>query len=483
MEKTNKYYSIIEGLVRKHKKFPGCEAIIDEIIDDVYSHSEVIINSINNESVISAYLEKVVTTSLITVPKKMNIQKEIHPASETNVSSLVKNEKPEVDTNLVHQMINETKPADMGVISPSSYVYSSEEAAVESFGLPNEKDDSFAQLDSDKSVCDTAGQAEIVEVSAVEQNLEDGDVKPEDNLNEREEGQIDLSDFISSNFSDDSDASSDVEDSVMLDNDSEVFSDNSEEISDSLEIEIPEVDIGEKEDLSQDSIEEQVDGENIEVLEPQEEVLDIEDESLEPENIENNAGAVEENLSDDLSDENNQEDLLELDFNEDDLLEESDSKDDIPIESLGENILETVDDVENSLDVDSTEEILQVESEDVNELNDFSDDDSIYSLDEPNGNIDSISELEVLKTDTGTGSETLDYSVFSYTPDNDISSIDVENIQKDLLELNHKKTDLNIIQVYELKYKENCSVADIATQLEMSESSVLEALDEIIAVI
>ena len=62
MEKTNKYYGIIENIVKKHSKFPGNESLLEEIIDDVYTHSEVIINSINNESVINAYLEKVVST-------------------------------------------------------------------------------------------------------------------------------------------------------------------------------------------------------------------------------------------------------------------------------------------------------------------------------------------------------------------------------------------------------------------------------------
>ncbi len=74
MEKTNKYYSIIENLVKQHKKFPGYESILEDIIDDVYSHSEVIINSINNENVIKAYLEKVISTSIITVPKKLNFK-------------------------------------------------------------------------------------------------------------------------------------------------------------------------------------------------------------------------------------------------------------------------------------------------------------------------------------------------------------------------------------------------------------------------
>ena len=44
MEKTNKYYSVIENLVKQNRKFQGLEAILDDIIDDVYSHSEVIIN-------------------------------------------------------------------------------------------------------------------------------------------------------------------------------------------------------------------------------------------------------------------------------------------------------------------------------------------------------------------------------------------------------------------------------------------------------
>ena len=72
MEKDNKYYSLIENLVRKNRKFPGYEEILEDIINDVYSHSEVIINSINNENVINAYLEKVISTSMITVPKKLN---------------------------------------------------------------------------------------------------------------------------------------------------------------------------------------------------------------------------------------------------------------------------------------------------------------------------------------------------------------------------------------------------------------------------
>ena len=72
MDKDNKYYVLIENLVRNHSKFPGYEAIIDDIIDDVYSHAEIIMQSIDNEKVINSYLEKTISTSLVTVPKKLN---------------------------------------------------------------------------------------------------------------------------------------------------------------------------------------------------------------------------------------------------------------------------------------------------------------------------------------------------------------------------------------------------------------------------
>ena len=112
MEKNNKYYNIIADIVKKHRKYSGLEAILDDIIDDVYNHSEVIINSVPNESVISAYLEKVVATSIITVPKKMGFHPEIKHVTVSSVThqpqqSFVSNEVvKKVDNTLVDKMIN-----------------------------------------------------------------------------------------------------------------------------------------------------------------------------------------------------------------------------------------------------------------------------------------------------------------------------------------------------------------------------------------
>lgn len=72
MEK--KYYDIIVELIKENKKFTGLEPILDDIVQDVYEHSKVVVASVSNEDVIVAYLKKVIATSIITVPKKLNFK-------------------------------------------------------------------------------------------------------------------------------------------------------------------------------------------------------------------------------------------------------------------------------------------------------------------------------------------------------------------------------------------------------------------------
>lgn len=70
-----KYYDLIISLIKQHKKYPGCESILEDIANDVYEHAKVVIDSVTNEEIITAYLNKVVSTSIVTVPKKMNFNK------------------------------------------------------------------------------------------------------------------------------------------------------------------------------------------------------------------------------------------------------------------------------------------------------------------------------------------------------------------------------------------------------------------------
>lgn len=76
-----KYYDLIASLVKSHRKFSGCESILDDIVQDVYSHAEVVLNTVTNESVIESYLNKIVSTSMITVPKKLGINAKREDAS------------------------------------------------------------------------------------------------------------------------------------------------------------------------------------------------------------------------------------------------------------------------------------------------------------------------------------------------------------------------------------------------------------------
>lgn len=73
----NKYYDLIISLIKNHRKYPGLESILDDIANDVLEHSKVVLSTVSNEDVIRAYLEKTVATSIITVPKKKNLNTRI----------------------------------------------------------------------------------------------------------------------------------------------------------------------------------------------------------------------------------------------------------------------------------------------------------------------------------------------------------------------------------------------------------------------
>ena len=136
MEKENKNYRLIESFIKKHKKYPGLESILDDIIDDVYSHSEVILNTVTNESVINAYLEKVVSTSIITVPKRLGIRNSI-PSRVIEIKP--KQEIPKVDKALVDRMINNAEPVDAGSKIPTM-------TAEEEFALDNKTLDNIENI-------------------------------------------------------------------------------------------------------------------------------------------------------------------------------------------------------------------------------------------------------------------------------------------------------------------------------------------------
>lgn len=541
MEKENKYYGIIENLVKKHKKFPGLESILEDIIDDVYSHSEVIIKTVTNEDVINAYLEKVVSTSIITVPKKMNFHPEIKHKSFISEHNTIK-----VDQKLIDKMIN--APEIIKPIEPVAEEVKQEEISVEeehpqiiqepiiddsvnidTIDLEMQpepyKTQEVASLDFEQAETEEAEEAVTTNSPSNVQNIDNS---------------IDLGNFtetipddLSINFADDNNDINELTD--------EPISLDTEEISEApLAIEEPEP-------FKSDEVIEPAEIILPETLEAeQNEVLDLsEDASIEEFNEGLEVKATEEDITESSTDftdlvENteNEEDLASFDFSNE-IEETNDEENHTELENLDQNseltassdiqddITEILTTDENPDDLEffgtSQEELaLPEEEEELNPVISDSDDlidsgnlNEDFALNpvedeleefmpEASGELDllqggDISSLEELEPKplfepeelTEVSPEepqtfaTTDYSKFDFTPENNEpdNNIDIELVAKDLQELANKNPDLNILEIYNMKYKENAQISQIAAKLDLSENKVIDALNEIIAVI
>ncbi len=98
MNKDNKYYSLVEQLVRQNKKIIGNEQFVDDIINDVLSHADTIIQTIDNENIIKEFLNKAVTTSIITVSKRMN-KKTLPPTGAQQLIEKLNNKQQNININ------------------------------------------------------------------------------------------------------------------------------------------------------------------------------------------------------------------------------------------------------------------------------------------------------------------------------------------------------------------------------------------------
>ena len=541
MEKENKYYGIIENLVKKHKKFPGLESILEDIIDDVYSHSEVIIKTVTNEDVINAYLEKVVSTSIITVPKKMNFHPEIKHKSFIREHNTIK-----VDQKLIDKMINAPE-----IIKPIEPV--TEEVKQEEISVEEEHPQIIQEPITDGSVnIDTIeldmqpepyNTQEVASLDFEQAETEEAEETVTTNLSsdvQNIDNSIDLGNFtetipddLSINFADDNNDINELADEpISLDTEEiseaplaieepEPF--KSDEDIEPAEIILPETLEAEQNevlDLSEDaSIEEFNEG--LEVEAPEEDITesstDFTDLVENTENEEDLASFDFSNEIEETNDEENHTELENLDQNSE-LTASSDIQDDITeMLTTDENSddLEVFGTSQEELDLQEEEEELNpvisdsadlIDSENLNEdfaLNPVEDELEEF-MPEASGELDLLQdgdissleefepeplfepeELTEVSPDKPQTFATTDYSKFDFTPENNDpdNTIDIELVTKDLQELANKNPDLNILEIYNMKYKENAQIAEIATKLDLSENKVIEALNEIIAVI
>lgn len=458
MEKTNKYYGIIENLVRNHKKFQGLEAILDDIIDDVYAHSEVIINSISNDSVIQAYLEKVVSTSIITVPKKMGFHSEIKhrivtpelpKLQEAQQVQPAKEVKKVVNNDLVDKMIN-SMPATVAVeeqpIELTEAVEETEfeniEPINETFDVEKSVDNSLEQELNIESETDNVLE-EVIE-PAVQDDLEVQDAPVTEDLT-----------FETNDFGDDE---------LQLEDLNDVQEEQALEVAEDIVEKKEDAPIAEELAETDNLTEEQETPDTLDVLQDEEPLMETTE----------------------------LEEFAPIDT-EDDLLELSEEQLDVSnehVEEVASEDFEVEDFTELTKDL-STSELAEddlLEPQESLELNELSEEQPLGILDENLDDIaDSITttlEANLEENNEPTGKfKPMDYSVFDFTPQENNEEVDVDEIKANIEELDSKHPELNILKVYDLKYKNKNSVSEIATQLSMNEEQVVEALNEIIAVV
>lgn len=468
MEKTNKYYGVIEDLVKQNRKYQGLEPILDDIIDDVYSHSEVIINSINNDSVIQSYLAKVVSTSVITVPKRLGFQPEVQRKTvdaQQVLENVVHKQEKAVNTVLVDKMINNIAFDDK----------EEEPSLEESLSLEELE---VSELQTPETTIETASET-------VNEN-KDLLISNDDKL-EIETSNIDTQDEISV---------SDNELNVLIgENDNEIsdIDAQTEIVNETTESTEPET-IKESEqvslelnDLDEISEEEETQHDKTDEIQTSEEVDSIE---LEPV------------LADDSTLEISDEPLLQndkIEIHEEETLELH-QDDSTNFNSLD---IEDLNPVEEDSDTFETKDLEILNSDDTSDVTlDIQDDDDNIELletstadDSPldvisNNGLNQIADVitTTLEYPGNTSSENTDfkptdYSVFSYSTDKYKDDIDAEEIVNEIKDLASKHPELNIIDVYNLKFKDKLTIPQVASELNMSEDNVIEALNELVAIV
>ena len=496
MEKTNKYYGVIENLVKQNRKYSGLEAILDDIIDDVYSHSEVIINSISNDSVIQSYLEKVVATSIITVPKKMGFHAEVKHRTITAtqvLDNIAHKQEEKVNNALVDKMINtisvEKEPTiNLETTEPVETVQEPqvafEELPVENLQL----EEPVVEEVKEPENFDNAETLELnLEEPQIEQALEEENhfeelLAPTEELVEEKETVLEEPSLVENTLKME-DLGSDLSAQEIVE-DNNLENDTEETIS--LEMsepdiqpeEMPEITMAAEEAIEEAPLELSETVETVDTVDAVE-MPEIEDLSLDnaPETL--NAGFdTELEPVAELETEDNLEEIT-LDDNLDEVSDLLPAQSDI--EPLSEDLSLESDDM-LSLDLQADEGLSlepAEESENSNPLDVINEDGLEQIADVITTTLQAPSESSLISADDF---KPTDYSIFSFSTDKYKDDIDAEEIVNEIKDVAAKRPELNIINVYNLKFKDKLTIPQVASKLDMSEDNVIEALNELISI-
>ena len=153
-----KYYDLIVSLVKSHKKYSGYESILDDIVDDVCSHAKTVLETVSDDSIIEGYLNKIISTSIVTVPKRLGLAKPRQtvsvipepPVFDEQLEELVL-ENNVVSDNETFEDLTENNNESIQLSEPSDTLI--ENSDVENSGLANTNTNDF-DISIDKNLVD-----------------------------------------------------------------------------------------------------------------------------------------------------------------------------------------------------------------------------------------------------------------------------------------------------------------------------------------
>ena len=404
-----KYYDLIISLIKKHRKYPGLEAILDDIANDVYEHSKVVIGTVTNEEIIESYFNKVISTSIITVPKKMNF-----------------------NTRTRHRIISTIEPETTSV-NVENIIETNENSNAEEF---------FENTDATEELISTEQETNFLqeEVDTLEQTETIDNIVIEEELSTDDDN---LEDFDTETVL----VEEEEEEEIIIPAEQEVNVDKSlvdKMINDSTKATVEEI----KENNT-----------NFEALD----VLFVKDNETLEEEAESEVEIA--------------ESIEELQtVNEE-------------IEELGEELVEEIDHeeivdevlVEETLDKDFTEDDITLETEDTTEalvdLEIEESEDVVLELEEEEEEEEENTSPTIEVDKNSDEYQAFDYSCFNYTPNN--IEFDSEDILLSLKEVQKDFSNTNILDICELKFIQNKTVAEIAEQTGVTRSTVIEILNDV----
>ena len=411
-----KCLNLIEISVKEHKKYPLYESIVDEIINYVSENAEIVVNNIKDEEVLNSYIKKLVSTAMVVVPKRLNL-------------NIVRKSEPLILENLVN-IRQEVPILDSIVENPVNEI----------------EEEAFLAFEADNEV--------NVEIDDIEQN--DGNIVESD-----EEVIVETDDSIEessiSDFTENSENILEV-DQTLVDN---MINGVSQNVAD----EFVEAEIYENDDFIE---EDSTDYDNLEDLE-----------LVENDGIEFNSSLTEDNYAiEELTEEDNgdfysEEDSLgeiveEYDIENQEVDEEVFSLGidaDVFAEDIEKDFVELTEELNEEFQADTLETVEeQIQEQEVESLNNIGE----FEVEQ-----DTSSEFYNVCEDISPN-----YECFNYEPSD--FDFDSQEICEELISLNEKYPEKYILKICEYRYYQKLSIAEVSKALNIQIDAVVEALNLIV---